>query len=177
MTGNLRDLTLNRDGTQNVTVTVNSDFRETFDKLKDVPISIEIKKAVKHRTKSANDFMWAMCTDIGNAMTPPLPKEAVYRAAIRDVGEYDRLMIRMEAVERFKSVWGSRGVGWFSEVGDLTPKPGYLMVFAYYGSSTYSTQAMNRLLEYLKQDMREMGLPLPMNKEEEERALKAWASS
>ena len=176
MTGSLRDLTMNRDGTQNVTVTVTSDFRETFDKLKGLPVTVEIKKATKHRSKTANDFCWAMCTDIGNAMNPPLPKETVYRSAIRDVGEYERLMIREEAVERFTTVWGSRGVGWFTEIGDLTPKPGYLMVFAYYGSSTYSTQAMSRLLEYLKEDMRNMGLAIPFSKEEEERIMKAWGN-
>ena len=176
MIGSLRDLTMNRDGTQNVTVTVTSDFRETFDKLKDSQISVEIKKAVKHRTKSANDFCWAMCTDIGNAMTPPLPKEHVYRRAIRDVGEYVVLQIRADAVKTFMSVWGTRGVGWFAEVADLTPRPGYMMVFAYYGSSTYDTQAMHRLLDYLKQDMTNMGIPIPMSKEEEERALTAWTA-
>ena len=174
MTGSLRDLTMNRDGTQNVTVTVNSDFRDTFDKLKGAPVTVEIKKASKHRSKSANDFLWAMCTDIGNAMNPPLPKEMIYRAAIRDVGEYERLMIREDAAERFTTVWGERGIGWFTDIIDMTPKPGYLMVFAYYGSSTYSAQAMSRLLEYLKEDMRNMKLPIPFSKEEEERMMANW---
>lgn len=167
---------MNRDGTQNVTVTVTSDFRDEFDKLKDGLISVEIKKATKHRTKSANDFCWAMCTDIGNALTPPVPKESVYRQAIRDVGEYCKLEIREDAVETFMQIWGSRGVGWFAEVADLSPKPGYRLVFAYYGSSTYDTQAMSRLLEYLKEDMRNMDLAIPMSKDEEERALSKWGS-
>lgn len=174
MTGNLRDLTLNRDGTQNVTVTVTSDFRATFDKLKGQPVSIEIKKATKHRTKTANDFCWAMCSDIGNALTPPLPKESVYRSAIRDVGEYVSLQIREDAVDSFIRAWGSKGVGWFAEVADLSPRPGYQMVFAYYGSSTYDTSAMSRLLEFLKQDMTNMGLVIPMSKEEEARVLNQW---
>ena len=177
MTGCLRDLTMNRDGTQNVTVTVTSDFRETFDRLKGSPISVEIKKASKRRTKSANDLCWAMCTDLGNAMKPPLPKEEIYRNAIRDVGEYVRLQIREDAVQTFLTVWGSRGVGWFAEVADLSPKPGYLMVFAYYGSSTYTQEAMSRLLDYLKADMTSLGLMIPMSKEEEERALRTWQTA
>ena len=34
MTGRLKDLTVNRDGTQNVTVTISEDFSEAFDELK-----------------------------------------------------------------------------------------------------------------------------------------------
>ena len=56
MTGRLRDLTVNRDGTQNVTVTVACDFSKAFDALKDKEITVEIKKASKHRSKDANAF-------------------------------------------------------------------------------------------------------------------------
>ena len=41
MKGKLRDLTVNRDGTQNVTVTVTDDFSKAFDALKDQEITVE----------------------------------------------------------------------------------------------------------------------------------------
>ena len=44
MLGRLKDLTINRDGTQNITITIQSDFREMFDELADKDINIEIKK-------------------------------------------------------------------------------------------------------------------------------------
>ena len=50
MTGKLSGLTLNRDGTQNITVTVGEDFAAVYDDLKDKEINIEIKKYSKLRS-------------------------------------------------------------------------------------------------------------------------------
>lgn len=175
MEGRLTGFSLNRDGSQNVTVTVAGDFAETYDSLKDETVSVEIKKATKKRSKDANAMCWALCHDIGNAMQPPVPKEEVYRQAIRDVGEYEPLPIRADAVETFQQRWASKGVGWFAEVIDDSKLPGYKLVFAYYGSSTYSTTTMSKVIDLLVQDARNMGVQIPASKEQEE-ALAAWGA-
>ena len=174
MTGRLKDLTLNRDGTQNITITVQADFRESFDELADKDITVEIKRYSRKRSRTANDFCWALCTDIGNALTPPIPKEEVYRKAIKDVGEYEPLPIKDEAVETFRKRWSEKGVGWFAEIVDDSKIPGYKLVFAYYGSSTYDTSSMSRLIDYLVQDAKNMELKIPTSKEQEE-MLNAWS--
>ena len=175
MEGRLTGFSLNRDGSQNVTVTVAGDFAETYDKLKDEQVSVEIKKATKKRSRDANAMCWALCHDIGNAIQPPIPKEEVYRRAIREVGEYEPLPIKAEAVETFQRRWAAKGTGWFAEVIDDSKLPGYKLVFAYYGSSTYDTAEMSRLIDYLVEDARNMGIPIPASKEQEE-ALKAWGA-
>lgn len=174
MIGKLKDLMKTRDGAWVVSFTTRVDPRQYFDEFTDKDVSIEIKKASKRRTKTANDFMWAMCTDIGNAMRPPIPKEEVYRKAIKDVGRFETLHLRAEAVQTFRAIWADKGVGWFTETVDYSMVPGCKVVFAYYGTSTYTTQEMSRVIEYLKQDMENMGLPIPVSKEEEERMLTAW---
>lgn len=173
MEGRLTGFSLNRDGSQNVTVTVSADFAEEYDRLKDAPVSVEIRKASKKRSRDANSMAWALCTDIGNALRPPLPKEEVYRRAIREVGEYEPLPIKAEAVETFQIRWAAKGTGWFAEVIDDSKLPGYKLVFAYYGSSTYDTATMSRLIDFLVEDARNMGLVIPASKEQEE-ALAAW---
>ena len=175
MEGRLTGFSLNRDGSQNVTVTVTADFAEQYDRLKDLPVSVEIKKAARKRSRDANAMCWALCADIGNAMRPPVPKEEIYRMAIRDVGEYEPLPIKAEAVETFQNRWAAKGTGWFAEVIDDSKLPGYKLVFAYYGSSTYDTATMSRLIDLLVQDCRNMGLAIPASKEQEE-ALKAWGA-
>lgn len=174
MLGKLKDLTLNRDGTQNITVTVSGDFRPVFDGLAGVEVDVDIKKHSNKRSLDANRFCWALCTDIGRAMKPPIPKEEVYRAAIRDVGEYYPLPIRDDAVEGFQKIWGQNGTGWFADVTDKSKTPGYTLMFAYYGTSVYNVEQMSRLLDYLVQDMTNMGLPIPMGRAEQERLLKEW---
>ena len=118
---------------------------------------------------------WALCKDIGNALRPPLPKEEVYRKAIREVGEYEPLPIKDAAVETFRQRWAAKGVGWFAEIIDDSKIPGYKLVFAYYGSSTYDTATMSHLIDYLVDDAKQMGIPIPATKEQEE-MLNAWAS-
>jgi DNA mismatch repair protein MutL len=54
MIGKLKDLTMNRDGTQNITLTVNADFREEFDELANGEIKVEIKKYNPARSLDAN---------------------------------------------------------------------------------------------------------------------------
>ena len=174
MIGRLKDLFRNRDGEWVVSFTTRADPRPLFDEFTDKDVSVEVKKASKRRSKTANDFCWAMCTDIGNALRPPLPKEDVYRKAIKDVGKFDTLHIRAEAVDTFRRIWSEHGTGWFTEVVDYSPVPGAKAVFAYYGTSTYTVEEMSRVLEYLKQDMDSMGLAIPVSKEEEERLLSQW---
>lgn len=151
--------------------TTKGDAGTIYEKLKDVDVDVDIKKHNPKRSKDANAMCWSLCTDIGKALI--IPKEEVYRKAIKDVGEYEPIPIREDAVETFKARWSSHGTGWFAEVVDNSKLKGYKLVFAYYGSSTYDTAAMSRLIDYLVEDARNMGLPIPATKEQEE-MLKSW---
>ena len=173
MRGRLRDLTINRDGSQNVTVTITSDFRNTYDSLKEKDLDIEIKQHRERRSNDAN-ACWALCTEIGNAMVPPMPKEDVYKRAIRDVGEYEPLPIREDAVETFKTRWAGKGTGWFAEIIDDSKIKGYKLVFAYYGSSTYDTKAMSRLIDHLIDLTEQMELAIPLSKKDVQRLKETW---
>lgn len=64
MIGRLKDLTFGRNGEQNITVTVRSDFKERFDELKDVDVDIEIKKHRKRRSLSANAYFHVLVNKI-----------------------------------------------------------------------------------------------------------------
>jgi len=173
MDGRLREPYRLSGGEWLVSFVTRGDAGKIYDQLKDAEVEVEIKKRSRKRSRDANSMAWALCTDIGNALRPPLPKEEVYRRAIRDVGEYEPLPIREDAVETFRRRWAEKGTGWFAEVIDDSKLPGYKLVFAYYGSSTYDTAAMSRLLDYLVDDARQMGLRIPASREQEE-ALSAW---
>ena len=173
MTGRLRDLTVNRDGSQNVTVTVSCDFSKTFDALKDKEITVEIKKAAKHRSKDANAFCWALCSDIGRAMTPPLEREYVYRRAIKAVGVYINKVLPAWDVETVRRRWESHGVGWLFEIVD-DAGAGRKLCNLYFGSSTYTVDEMRVLLEWLKDEAQQLELIIPLSKKEEDEMLERW---
>lgn len=165
MNGRLKDLTVNRDGTQNITVTVTEDFCATFDKLKDVPVLVEIKKASKDRTLSQNAFMWALCADIGKRLTPPLSKEDVYRQAIKSVGVYTQVTLLVWDVETVRKRWETRGTGWFIETVDDANTIGRKIVNLYYGTSTYTVDELRTLIDWLLGEAEQLEIPVPLGKE------------
>ena len=173
MEGSLTGFPLNRDGTQNVTVTVSSDFSEEYDALKKYPVEITIKKAQNHRSMEANRYAWALIDQI--AAKKHLKKSEVYRNAIRDIGGVSRdAMMKTEAVPVFREIWEKYGLGNQVEIVDTEEETGWSSVRIYYGSSTYNTAQMSTLLDNLIQDAEALGIPT-ITPKEEERMLSRWA--
>ena len=77
MTGRLRDLTRNLDGTWNLTVTVDQDCRGMFDDLRDKDIDVEVKKHRHRRSLDANAYCWTLISKIAAKMS--IDKVEVYR--------------------------------------------------------------------------------------------------
>lgn len=124
------------------------------------PGEFEITRQRKKRSLEANAYMWALCSEIADAVG--CTKEEVYRRNIREGGEYTPLPIKAIAVEEFSRIWESHGVGWFCDVIDDSKIPGYKLVFAYHGSSRYDTRQMSRLIDRVKADAEAVGIvPLP----------------
>lgn len=174
MNGKLKDLTVNRDGTINVTVTVAADFTKTYDKLKDNPVSIEIKKASPGRSRDANAMCWALCTIIGQSFTPPVAKEDIYRMAIKAVGVYTQTLLMAWDVQTVRKRWESHGTGWFIEIVDDSGLPGHKVVNLYYGTSTYTVDEMRILLDWLIDQAEQMEVSIPLSKKEEKELLERW---
>lgn len=179
MIGKLKDLLRNAGGEWVVSFTTRVDPRELFDQFGDKNVNIDITKASKKRSKTANDFMWAMCTDIAKAIKST--KEEVYRKALWDTKDqiqaFTRLDMRAEAIDFFRRSWSQHGTGWFTEVIDYSMYPGCKTVLAFSGSSTFSSEQMSILIDSLKQDMVNMNLPILVSKEEEERMMAAWGKA
>ncbi|MFR8974801.1 MAG: hypothetical protein ACLVG9_02290, partial [Eubacteriales bacterium] len=100
-------------------------------------------------------------------------KEEVYRQNIREVGVYTPLPIKNELVDEFKRIWRGRGVGWFADVIDDSKIKGYKLIFAYHGSSVYTTAEMARLLDSVIQDAKSVGLDV-MDEREKSLLLEEW---
>ena len=176
MIARLKDISRSLGGDWQITISTRENPVTMFHRLKDFDVTVEIKKATKPRSMDANRFCWAMCNDISAALR--ITKEEVYRRAIREVGKYSMMLMLNEAVPPFREIWGQRGIGWFADIVDDSKKnPGCKVIFAYYGTSTYTSDEMSRVLDWLKDEMVQMELPIPMSKEDERRALELWGKS
>ena len=77
MEGRLREPFRLSGGEWLMSFTTRGDAGKIYDMLKDADVDVEIKKHNPKRSKTSNAFLWALCSDIVNAMSPPIPKEEV----------------------------------------------------------------------------------------------------
>lgn len=156
MTGAIKDLTFDRDGAQLLQLRLDGDFRDKADELLGKRLDIKLAPVTSRRSLSANAYMWTLCEKL--AISQGITKEEVYRKNIREVGVFEIFPVKADHVERFNEIWGARGLGWFSEIVGESKLPGFVKVFAYYGSSTYTVEEMRRLIDNVVEDCRACGI-------------------
>lgn len=171
MIGQLKDLTINRDGSQNITVTVTGDFRASYDGLRGKTLDIDIKAHRNRRSLDANAYCWVLVDKIAEAMH--YKKEEVYKNAIRDVpGVSEIICVQNKAVDRLREGWQAHGLGWQTDTLPSQIK-GCTNVILYYGSSTFDTKQMSALIDSLIQDAEGLGIET-ITPAEKERLLRQY---
>nr|DAG75311.1 MAG TPA: NinB protein [Caudoviricetes sp.] len=115
---------------------------------------ITIEKFKKKRSKNANAYMWQLCNKIAQALSKDgeyiYTKEEIYRKAIREVGKFKDYPFA-EVDKTLAYGWSKIGIGYFTEELEV----GYRM---YYGSSSYDVPQMSRLIDYVVQDAKALGI-------------------
>lgn len=144
-------------GDWEITISTKEDFSEQYDSLKDCAVDVEIKKHFGKRSKDANALAWVLLDKL--AEKTRIPKADIYRAAIREIGGVsETVCVQERAVERLCSGWQKNGLGWQTDV--MPSKiPGCKNVILYYGSSTYDSAQMGRLLDLIIQECEQQGIP------------------
>ena len=124
--------------------------------------TVTIKEFRKKRSLDANRYLWVLCNKLSVKVgIPP------------DVGDNsDTTCIPDAAVKRFRAGWGNNGLGWCTEI--MASKiPGCTNVICYYGSSTYDTKQMARLIDLVVEDCKQQGIET-LTPEELERMALEW---
>lgn len=130
----------------------------------------EIKEHREKRSLDANAYMWILISKIQQMIN--VPKEVIYKDVIRDIGVYEVIPIKNEAVDKFCEAWQKNGLGWITET-TKSKLEGYTNVLAYYGSSEYNSQEMARLIDSVIQECNQLGIET--KSEEEIRSLiESW---
>jgi len=126
----------------------NRDVLEEAEKLQGNKLIIDIKKWFKKRSKNANAYLWALIEKLSEKLN--ISRKETYRKHIYEAGTYQELSMEEEAMERFQKIWEEKGIGWFSE--KTVNEYGEIVLRVYFGSSTYDTKEMTRLLDSVIQD-------------------------
>lgn len=115
-----------------------------------------IKRFRKPRSLDANAYFWVLCDKL--AQETGQTKTDIYRACIKEIGGVsDTVCVREKAADKLISGWQANGIGWMAEK-DKSKIPGCVNVILYYGSSTYDTVQMSRLIDLIVQECRQQDI-------------------
>lgn len=116
----------------------------------------EIKKHRNKRSLDSNSYLWTLIDKL--AEETGIPKTEIYRKAIKEIGGVsDTVCVQQKAADRLCKGWECNGTGWFSERSESRLN-GCVNVTLYYGSSVYDTAQMSRLIDYVVEDCRSLGI-------------------
>ena len=132
------------------------DFREQFDRLKDKNVDVEVKAYKEKRSLTSNAYLWTLLDKIAGAVGSN--KESIYLDFVRQYGLFKDFTLTEDEAKTFSVAWGKLGTGWPTEQVDYAPDGEHVVIRAYYGSSTYNTKQMARLLDAVVEECKGLGI-------------------
>ena len=141
--------------TNKIKVTLLLDTIEDLEEFQDKKINVELKQHRNKRSLDANAYCWVLINKI--AERTDVPAKDIYKDAITYVGSYEVLPIKDEAVNKFIEAWSKRGIGWICQTSKSKLK-GYTNVLAYYGSSSYDTKEMSKLIDVIIEECKQWNI-------------------
>lgn len=123
----------------------------------DTEYVMTIDKARKKRSLDANAYFWVLADKLATAQGLPGTTE-IYHKYIKDIGGNKEIVcVKEEAAEKLCRGWERNGLGWLTETFP-SKLDGCVNVILYYGSSTYDTAQMSRLIDLCIQDCKALDI-------------------
>ncbi len=134
-------------------------------------LTLSVSKYRDKRSKAANAYFWELVGKLAEKLN--LTKEEIYWEYIKHSGVYKTVEVNEKAADTIIKMWKSHGLGWIAEVLDKGEHEGYKLINLYYGSSSYKTKQMARLIDAVISDCKDQQIEtLPPDQIEEMK--RAW---
>lgn len=132
------------------------DARKFVGEMKNRKYEVELKEYRQKRSSDANAYCWTLLDKLSEVLREP--KEELYRGYIRNIGGVSDTVCALDsAVDKLRKSWERNGLGWQTDTMP-SKKEGCTNVVLYYGSSTYDTAQMSRLIDMIIQDCKGCGI-------------------
>lgn len=158
-----------------ISLIIDSKDKDTINQLKnEEKLNIDIKKYRQKRSLDANGYCWVLCEKIAQEMSKDgtlVSKDEIYKDAVRNFGTFIPFIVEEKAFEQFKNIWEKQGLGY--QVQETARKDKCIRVNCYYGSSSYDTKEMSRLIDSLVQEAQQLNIETK-TQEEINSLLEAW---
>lgn len=73
----------------------------------------EVKEVKGKRTLDSNAYCWVLLGKLQDKLH--IPKEEIYIDLIKNIGSFEIVPVKNEAVEKFRKAWSKNGIGWITE--------------------------------------------------------------
>lgn len=115
-------------------------------------LDAEIKVHRERRSLDANAYMWVLLSKLADALHTT--KDELYLIMLERYGVFTHVVVKPEVVERVKQEWRT-----VRELGEVTinGKTG-IQLQCYFGSSTYDTKEMSRLIDGVVSECKEVDI-------------------
>lgn len=130
----------------------------------------EVKEVKRRRSLDSNAYAWVLIGKLQDKLH--ISKEDIYKSLIKEIGSYEVIPVKDEAVERFRQAWSKNGLGWITET-TKSKLEGFTNIIAYYGSSSYNTAEMSRLINLIVQECKQQDIET-MTPNELKSLLESW---
>ena len=142
-----------------ISLLLDTNNKEVIEELKNEnKLNIELKKYRKLRSLDANSYFWKILTELCDLAEINTVEE--YKRRVKELGIFRQFKIMTDQVSTFKKIWEDKGIAWFCEIldteyiGDIEFK----IINAYYGSSSFNSKQMSRLIDGVVQDCKIYGI-------------------
>lgn len=149
------------DGKRSLDITFTFPFiqsvAEDAAKYTDKLLTVVFKQYRQKRSLDANAYMWVLLQKIADKLSVPgnrVDKWDVYLQMLEQYGVFTHIVVKEVAVERIKQEWRAVKVLGEVTVGGMTG----IQLQCYYGSHTYTTKEMARLVDGVITESRELGI-------------------
>ena len=115
----------------------------------------ELTEHKPKRSNQANKYFWELlgqlCYELG------LDTIEEYRKRVKELGVFRQWTLDKDNVKTFRKMWEEKGIAWFVEIVDIAEND-KIVINAYYGSSSYNSKQMSKLIDALVQDCQAVGI-------------------
>lgn len=137
-------------------------------------LTVRVDKFRKKRSLDANRYFWKILGEMASRLRTD--KHELYLKYIKEYGLYKDFVMTESEAKTFRKAWSMLGIGWPTEQVDYDQDGDRLVIRAYYGSSTYNTKQMSRLIDMVVEDAKSLGVET-MTPAELERLKEGWHGS
>lgn len=144
-----------------------TDIRSGIEELKDKDLSLKVKPYRKKRSLDANAYFWVIVGKIADKLECDTHK--IYVEMLKRYGVFTHIVVKRNVVDKIREEWR------YCEVqGEVIVNGSVgVQIMCFFGSSTYDTKEMSRLIDGVIYEAKELGLEV-LSDEEIQRMKDRW---